>query len=134
MGQAIALISLLFSFGTAPEPQPGAAVADIEVEWHGSWYPAQVLDQRGDQRLIRYVGYDARWDEWVGPTRRRSLGAGNPVVIAAGQWRVGDPIEVEWGSTWWPATVLEINAASTKIRYDGYDASWDEWVEPGRIR
>jgi hypothetical protein len=133
MGQAIALISLLFSFGAAPEPQPQAAIADIEVEWHGSWYAAQVLDQRGAHTLIHYVGYDAWWNEWVRADRLRQLG-GTPAAIAVGQWRVGDPIEVEWGGTWWPSVVLEVNGASTKIRYDGYDASWDEWVEPDRIR
>lgn len=131
MGHAIALILLLSSFGASA----GGAVADAEVEWNGQWYQAAVLDQQGDQTLIHYVGYDNSWDEWVGPNRIRLIPPGQQIQpIARGQWRVGDPIEVEWGGTWWPATVLDLNGADVKIHYDGYGANWDEWVPPSRIR
>jgi hypothetical protein len=44
------------------------------------------------------------------------------------------PIEVQWGQSWWPAEVLQMNGDKYRIHYTGYDASWDEWVTKDRIR
>jgi hypothetical protein len=44
---------------------------EVEVEWHGSWWPAVVLDQRGSRWLVHYEGYGSDWDEVVGPDRIR---------------------------------------------------------------
>lgn len=42
----------------------------VEVEWHGTWYKAQVLAVVGkDQWKIHYDGYESSWDEVVGPSR-----------------------------------------------------------------
>lgn len=47
----------------------------------------------------------------------------------------GDAVLVKWGSSFWHAKVLEkVGPRRWKIRYDGYDASSDEVVGPGRIR
>jgi hypothetical protein len=43
----------------------------VEVEWHGRWWPAVLLEQRGDRWLIHYVGYGDDWDEVVTPDRIR---------------------------------------------------------------
>lgn len=46
----------------------------LEVEWHGSWYPATVLAvEPGGRYLIHYVGYGKEWDEVVGPDRMRQV-------------------------------------------------------------
>jgi len=60
-------------------------------------------------------------------------------TIAAGAakaaFAAGDAVEVEWHGSWYPATVQEVKQPGRyKIRYDGYDSSWDEVVGPGRIR
>lgn len=128
MRHAIALILLLSSVAASAR----SATGTVEVEWAGRWYEAVVLATQSDQTLIHYVGYDSSWDEWVGPNRRRVIA--QRAHIAAGQWRIGDPVEVEWSGTWWKATVLDVNGADTLIRYDGYGSSWDEWVTPPRIR
>ena len=47
---------------------------------------------------------------------------------------VGDKIEIDYGGTWYPGQVKEINAAQYFVSYDGYDSSWDEWVESERLR
>jgi len=47
----------------------------VEVEWRGSWWPAQILDQASDRYLIHYVGYGSDWDEWVTDARIRREGA-----------------------------------------------------------
>jgi hypothetical protein len=46
----------------------------VEVNWKGSWYPAEVMEVSGNRCLIHYDGYDNSWDEWVGPARIRPVG------------------------------------------------------------
>ncbi len=46
----------------------------------------------------------------------------------------GKQIEVEWGRTWWPAEMRQVQGEKYLIHYTGYDASWDEWVTKDRIR
>jgi len=50
----------------------------------------------------------------------------------------GEKVQVSWKGSWYPATVLEVgkdaNLGKYKIHYDGYDASWDEWVGPDRMK
>jgi hypothetical protein len=42
----------------------------VRVEWHGSIYPATILDTAGDDRYrIHYEGYGNEWDETIGPQR-----------------------------------------------------------------
>ncbi len=45
--------------------------AAVEVEWHGTWYAAVVLDPSGDGFLIHYDGYSDEWDEVVPRDRIR---------------------------------------------------------------
>lgn len=45
----------------------------VSVLWKGTWYPAHVLKAMGGGRYrIHYDGYDASWDENVGPSRIRA--------------------------------------------------------------
>ena len=46
----------------------------------------------------------------------------------------GQPVQVFWGSTWWDATVVATQGPSTLIHYAGWPSSWDEWVDPSRLR
>ncbi|MDQ7778777.1 MAG: Tudor-knot domain-containing protein, partial [Planctomycetota bacterium] len=48
--------------------------SEVEVEWHGKWYPAEVLKVDRGVHLIHYTGYDSSWDEWVSPKRIREPG------------------------------------------------------------
>ena len=50
---------------------PIANPHDVMVEWHGSWYAAEVLQRSGSKYFIHYQGYGANWDEWIGPERIR---------------------------------------------------------------
>ena len=47
---------------------------------------------------------------------------------------VGDKVEIDYGGTWYPGQVKEINGAQYFVGYDGYDSSWDEWVGSERLR
>jgi hypothetical protein len=42
-----------------------------EVEWHGTWWAAEVVNTNGGRYYIHYTGWDNSWDEWVGPDRIR---------------------------------------------------------------
>jgi hypothetical protein len=44
---------------------------EVEVEWHGAWWPAVVMEKRGVRWLVHYEGYTADWDEVVGGERIR---------------------------------------------------------------
>ncbi len=55
-------------------------------------------------------------------------------VRADGPWQRGDYVEVEWKERWWRAQVLEVESPRTKVHYLGFDAAWDEWVAPERVR
>ena len=74
---------------------------------------------------------------FAGLARNRIKQFAAPVATAAPKsaFAAGDAVDVEWHGAWYPATVQEVKQPGRyKIRYDGYDSSWDEVVGPGRIR
>lgn len=46
----------------------------------------------------------------------------------------GDPVEVEWHGSWWPAVLLERKRAGWQVHYEGYSKEWDEVVSLSRVR
>jgi hypothetical protein len=48
-----------------------AAGAKVEVQWGGTWYPAEVMAVNGGSTRIHYTGWASSWDEWVPPARIR---------------------------------------------------------------
>lgn len=49
--------------------------------------------------------------------------------------RIGELVEVHWGSRWYKAEILEqIDPARLRIHYEGYGAKDDETVGPERVR
>lgn len=57
-----------------------------------------------------------------------------PAPPPAGGYGAGDAVQILWEGQWYPGKILEADGARYKIRYDGYDASWDEWVTTDRLR
>ena len=64
--------------GQAASPAPRtrrprrAVGSTIDVEWHGTYYPATVLASAEDGNVrIHYDGYGDEWDEDVGEDRIR---------------------------------------------------------------
>jgi hypothetical protein len=53
---------------------------------------------------------------------------------AAGRWTVGERVLVLWKGHWYKAVVIGVKPGLSKLNYDGYADSWDEWVGPERIR
>jgi hypothetical protein len=142
-----------------PKPAP----QELQIEWHGGWYAAEILSSSGSSNLIRYKGYGAEWDEWVSSERMRFVAPGgtppemtpgnDPAVFLSGLRFMPtdapapprrddfvvhgspgkDELLVQWGSGWWPAEVLQSQGTNHLIRYKGYGAEWDEWVDPQRM-
>jgi Caspase domain/RNA binding activity-knot of a chromodomain len=52
-------------------PRQHAAGTRVEVEWQGSWYPAEVLTGRWGMHLVHYDDFEPVWDEWVSSSRIR---------------------------------------------------------------
>ena len=60
---------------------PGAKVA-VEVEWGRRWWPAEIVEQKGETYYIKYIGWSSSFNEWVGKDRIR-FPNGKPPVAAA---------------------------------------------------
>lgn len=46
---------------------------------------------------------------------------------------VGSSVEVLWGGSYWPSTVIEIKDGQYKIHYNNHAASFDEWIGTSRL-
>jgi hypothetical protein len=44
----------------------------VEVEWHGTWWAAEVVAKKRGFYKIHYTGWGPEWDEWVEPPRMRT--------------------------------------------------------------
>lgn len=51
----------------------------VEVKWNGTWYPATIVERRGDTFQIHYVGYPDTDNEAVPLTRIRYPFVGEPL-------------------------------------------------------
>jgi hypothetical protein len=57
-------------------PLKGARVGQqVDVEWHGSWWPAEVVAMKNGFYKIHYTGWGTEWDEWVELPRLRGRAA-----------------------------------------------------------
>ena len=54
--------------------------------------------------------------------------------VGALAFDVGDKVEIDYGGSWYPGQVKEVKDGQFFVGYDGYDSSWDEWVESARLR
>lgn len=117
-------------------PATHAAVCDVgdsaSVTWKGSEYPAKVLKVNKEKTrcYIKYDGYGDNWNEWVGEDRIKVTGTSEESAA----FNTGDPVQVKWKGSWYPASVIAVKGGKYKIHYDGYDNSWDEWVGNDRIK
>ena len=109
----------------------------VTIEWNDGQYPGLVLEGPDAQGncLVSYDNYDASWDEWVAPARL-SVAAGAPPAPPAALCPTGTALEIEWNGEYWAGVILDgPNAAGQcYVTYDGWDASWNEWVTPDRLR
>lgn len=128
---ATALVCMMWTSTALAEPAKCIKGANLEVEWAGAWYAAVAIAGPNAQKQckIHYEGYDASWDEWVGPERTR------PAPKAA-TCNKGEKLLVEWQKAWYPAEIIggPNDKRQCKIHYDGFESSWDEYITPNRMR
>ncbi len=43
-------------------------------------------------------------------------------------------VQVDWKGKFYPAQILKVDNGKHYIRYFGYSADWNEWVEKDRIK
>jgi hypothetical protein len=99
----------------------------VEVLDEGEWWKARIIAVRGDEARVHFYGWDDAEDAWVTPERVRPF---RPTLR-----RVGQRVEVEWDGDWFLGRIIEVRPDGLhKVTYDGYDASWDEWVPSSRMR
>ncbi len=52
-----------------------------------------------------------------------------------GQFTAGDRVDVLWKETWYKAEIKSVEPnGDYNVHYEGYDAEWDERVNPNRVR
>lgn len=44
----------------------------VLIEWHGTWWDGEVIEQRSGFSKVHYTGWGPEWDEWVEPARLRA--------------------------------------------------------------
>jgi hypothetical protein len=114
----------------AAAPAPNAKAMGLEF-----WSSIKASSDKADfQEYLRQ--YPGGTFAGIAQNRIKALGAATVAGSMAGNSFVrGDPVDVEWRGTWYPASVIEVKPQGRyKIHYDGYDSSWDEIVGPDRIR
>jgi hypothetical protein len=70
----------------------------------------------------------------VEPVPSATATAVSAPVQPAGDFRVGQKVQVQWKAKWWPATVRSVQPTCYGIHYDGWGSEWDECVIRARIR
>lgn len=66
--------------GLPPEQMVGK---EVEVYWHGSWWPATVQKTDGKRLFIRYAGpSQGKMEEWAVPERVRDIGGASRVKVS----------------------------------------------------
>ncbi|MDH5656180.1 MAG: hypothetical protein OEZ34_09745 [Spirochaetia bacterium] len=45
----------------------------VSILWNNKWYKGKILKKIGNKYFITYDGYEASWNEWVGPERLKPL-------------------------------------------------------------
>ena len=106
------------------------------------WYLADrnSLDtKRGDYYRVKSSADRPPTDGWVTDDQTEGL---NPCPVISNSSKdqsttdyfPGQQVKVEWNGSWWDALVRDSKEKSYLIHYVGFDTSWDEWVEPNRIK
>ncbi len=43
-------------------------------------------------------------------------------------------MDIHWGSTWWPGSVIGVDGSKYRAHYEGYGSGSDEWLRADRLR
>jgi hypothetical protein len=132
----------------------------VQVEWRGCWYPAEVVSISKDGTVrIHYIGWDDSYDEAVLPHRiargqaavafAREAAQAPPGPVGFGpleglllgnavtektRLSTGDKVIVDWNGSWWKGEILAVNQDhSVRVHYTGWGSEFDETVPRSRL-
>ncbi len=60
--------------------------------------------------------------------------AAPPAPAQPGTFKPGQKVQIFWGSTWYPGSIVRAEGAKFRVHYDGWSDSFDETVTPDRLR
>ena len=109
---------------------------DNADEMRHAWWQAEALafDAASGVVRVRYHGYeDEAEDEWRPLAQLRRYCAKQPASWREAKRSKGEPVEVSWAppdhpAARWEATVLQVRQHKAKVRFVGFDTSWDTWM------
>lgn len=113
---------------------------EIDKAKINSWEGATVLPFQGDDPRdgsfyrIRIDGYTTTPHGMLVPvdTLRAAAGGGGAKVASR---NIGDRVDAQSNGKWHLATIVDKKGIDEyKVHYDGWDAKWDEWVDPSRLK
>jgi hypothetical protein len=58
------------------------------------------------------------------------LGDGDPNAV----YTKGQEVDIQWGSSWWAGSIVEVKEKTYRAHYEGYGSGSDEWVTADRLR
>ncbi len=127
-GMPISTFPRGFSIGAAKALANTRIGERLEVEWHGKFYKAEIIDARSGEVRIHYTNnVKSVDDEWVALDRTRPF--------RPEQHAVGTPVEVQASNkSWYPGIVKQHFESLHLCGYDGWSDAYDEWFGPSRIR
>lgn len=91
-----------------------------------NWAPVRITGKNSNSLNCEFYFYS---DKETKQLNRRDL---RPIYFVKHQKTA--KVKVEWNKKWYKATIKDARNDFYYITYDGYDASWDEWVLYDRIR
>ena len=65
-------------------------------------------------------------------SKANALGRSGPA--SKGNQKAKGDVMVQWGGTWFSATILKTENGKSLVHYDDWGSNWDEWVTPNRIK
>lgn len=99
----------------------------IQVNVGKKWFFAKILGSANGKFLVRYIGYDSKFDEWVSENQIRS-------IPKPDYYPVGADVEAFYSSKWYPAKILDQKHDIYFISYVGYSSKYNQWVGADYIR
>lgn len=97
-------------------------------------YPGTIDRVRDGEYFIKFSGTIAPADAWVAAQQVRPMKPPPTTSKLPAFAKTGARVDVLSKGEWYGARILEVSGDRVKVRYDRYDASWDEWVGAERLR
>lgn len=152
----------MFDAGSAADLRNTGALNDlstfksgerVRVKIEGRWYTGSVSKTGNGQYLVQMDNSQPEYWKWVKPIDLRPLDStpprndqpprreeqpGKPEPAVQGSYATGEKVQILWNNKWYPGEILEVRAGSAGpeylVKYQNYDASWNEWIKPDRLK